>query len=50
MIKMGDISRHIHEHLYSRSKKLCVKEARIGLGYVGCCWRGQAGTLRPAEE
>ena len=32
---MGDISWHIHEHLYSRSKKLYVKEARIGLGYVG---------------
>ena len=40
MIKMGDISRHIHAHLYSRSKKLCVKEARIGLGYVGVLLEG----------
>ncbi len=40
MIKMGDISKHIHEHLYNRSKKLYVEEARIGLGYVGVLLEG----------
>ncbi len=35
MIKTGDISRRIHELLYGRSKGLYVKEARIGLGYIG---------------
>ncbi|MBW2648316.1 MAG: DUF364 domain-containing protein [Deltaproteobacteria bacterium] len=40
MIKMGDISRHIHEHLYSHSKKLYVEEARIGLGYIGVLLEG----------
>jgi uncharacterized protein (DUF4213/DUF364 family) len=40
MIKMDDISWHIHEHLHARSKKLYVEEARIGLGYVGVLLEG----------
>ncbi|MEA1971323.1 MAG: DUF364 domain-containing protein [Thermodesulfobacteriota bacterium] len=40
MIKTGDISRHIHEHLYNSSKKLYVEEARIGLGYIGVLLEG----------
>jgi len=35
MIEAGEISRRIHEHLYARSRRLYVKEVRIGLGYVG---------------
>ncbi|MEA2014693.1 MAG: DUF364 domain-containing protein [Thermodesulfobacteriota bacterium] len=35
MVTINDISQHIHEQLYHRSRELHVQEARIGLGYVG---------------
>ena len=40
MIKMDDISRHIHEHLSGRSLNLHIEDVRIGLGYVGVLLEG----------